>query len=253
MRFVLFFWFLTGPCLLLAKSHTLHALVACDTTTEPIQSITRIDRERVKKFVLSVAKEVNLHANITVLDGEMLSMENVNRWLSTTHVDPADTLFCYVTGLGKRGAPQPTPWPLFSFPLDGSLFIEKVRALRPRLAIILFESCNSVVLTTSVKKNFYKCAPHLEQGLHVLFRKSRGIIAACAAEAGQTAIGICVNDNPYVTAGGVFTTSFLASVCEQADSKESSWEKVLKKTKLYCEKLSKDVSSTTQTPYFQTW
>ena len=257
MRFVLFFLLLTGPYLLFAKSHTLHALVACDTSTEDIQSVTRIDAERVKKFLLSIAKEVRLHANITALEGESLTLENVNRWLSSTPIDPEDTLFCYFTGHGKKGSLQQTPWPLFSFPrtgsLDGSIFIEKVRSLRPRLAIILFECCNIVVPSAAVPKGLYKCAPMTKVGLQTLFRKSKGLIAACGARPGQVAIAICANDSPFLAAGGVFTTSFLASVCEQIQAKEISWERVLRKTKTYCERLSSDVSSTTQTPFFQIW
>lgn len=105
MRFLLFL-LLTGPCFLFAKSPTLHGLVVADTVAQDIRAATASDVVRVKKFLTNVAKEVNLRAHITTIEGRALTPEKVLGWLTTTAVAPEDIFFCYFTGHGTREALQ---------------------------------------------------------------------------------------------------------------------------------------------------
>lgn len=259
MRSTLFFLLIVSPYLLFAKQsrHSIHALVACDTTTENIRAATAADSSRVRKFIHSIAKEVRLNPIITSLEGEALTFNNLLQWLNSTSVSPEDIVFCYLTGHGKRMPIQKTPWPLFLFPknndtpIDGALLIDKVRALRPKLAIILFECCNASARPQPGIKPVSKAASMVNRGLITLFRKSKGIIASCSAQPGQLSFSVLSTDSPYLTCGGIFTTCFCASVCEESDAGDTSWEKVFQKTASYCKRLSSNVTTTTQSPHYQ--
>ena len=252
--FTLFFCVTLSQYSLLAKesSSSLYGLIFCDTLSCDIKPSTTADVTRMKATISEISAITGLHEMTTVLDGASYSPFSLHQWILSTQPTVNDVVFCYFGCHGFRTVNQQTPWPRIFFPLqkaslDGNGILNAIVRWKPRLAIIIFECCNSVIWHRIKGKIPFSTSSLSPIGITKLFNEQHGIAVACSASPGERAFGI--PERHDFPSGGIFTTSFLTLLSDESSLSHPSWGSLFERTSLMCQSTSYRLANTLQTPY----
>ncbi len=253
--FALFLFVLLSQYSLCAKESRacLYGLIFCDTISEDIRKMTAADAERIQATFSTIATLTNMRAKISIINADASSPIRLQQWILSIHPQKNDVVFCYFTCHGFRTPEQQTPWPRLFFPhqntsVDGASILNDVRRRTPRLTIIIFECCNSVVHYKSKGVVGALPPPSLcATGTQELFNNQSGVVIVCTASPGERAFGIPGGFNFPI--GGIFTTCFLSSLSEESSASHPQWETLMEKASLYCQYYTKNMAQASQTPY----
>ena len=184
-----------------------------------------------------------------------MTVPRIQKWISSLPRKGKDIVLFYYSGhggrVGKKGKKVEKiqgRWPLIFCPkknpdkppgvLVGKTICRQITRKKPRLAIVLFDSCNSLLgargLLDEPSSTFLDVDQTKLPQLKKLFLKKRGTIIASAASPREFAFGL--NQGPF--AGGLFTSSLLYSLKYYAKGPDVTWNTVFLGSSLLCQRYS---------------
>lgn len=207
--------FLSALCLIV-NAQTFHAIVFCHTTDRNIGQSMGVELSNVVRnfSILENLLEDDYLFQITPIDGNNCTAQNIRTLLNEIQIGPKDVVFTFYGGHGSH-APnnEDDPWPQLCMNTPGdqskwvplALIDKWVAQKNPRLRVIMANCCNVVQNGVTIKPMWAndERATSLE-GLNAeAFRKlfsEKGNIMITSSKLGQ--YSWC---NPY---GGMFTNQF---------------------------------------------
>ena len=245
LRGIFVFLLTFGPTLL-AREHkpVLRALVACDLIANNIKEGSTADFIRMKRNLSLIAKELGIPSRITAPRRGSLSTQKIQKWLSSLRKNSNDIVVFYFSGHGGRVSQSQGQWPFIicskrdirkrAQVLMGKAICNRISKKKPRLAIIMFDSCNNQIYQKALQEESSQTAldvtPSMLPQLQKLFLQSRGVVIASAASPGE----IAVTSVQGPLSGGIFTTGFLFSLKYYAQDQNATWNDVFLGTSLFC-------------------
>jgi len=185
----------------------------------------------MSSLLRELQKATGIRTTIQTMSGKKLSTTSLRAHLQSLTKEQPDILLFYYSGHGLQS--QSTPWPsLYFSPHKESYPAEKICSLfeerDPRLAILLFDCCNTTYLPSSLLQpkqastTFSIAGP----GLCSLFLKTRGTIVATGAQPGSPSYA--------GQQGSLFTLALLEAFQRLAPDTAASWDQLLEQTALFC-------------------
>jgi hypothetical protein len=240
MRYLLFlFLALISNAYAERQTRYLHALVVTDTISPTIEPGTSIDRLRMKKSLLAIAKHIHYKPHITVLSGKKTSRPRILKWIASLKNTHKDIVLFYFSGHGERSSSRKESFPVLAIPaksrfssmkfLKGRQINKLLLKKHPRFCLSIFDCCNSSLPYKSLfnpkkirplifpKKGFFP-------GLKSLFCECTGFIGIIAAPPGQNAI--TATSGCY--RGSFLTSGLLHGLIQEGKNSSASWEMVCK-------------------------
>lgn len=125
-----------------SEKGTIYALILGDTLDKDIGESCVPDVYRMNKSIQTIANQLNKFANVTILDGEKCSVDQVRGWFINAHIRKNDILLFHYAGHGKKDA-NSSSWPLLTLrwgEISGSKILDYASKKHARLAVVLFAS-----------------------------------------------------------------------------------------------------------------
>jgi hypothetical protein len=218
--------------LILLSSNSLaanfHAIIIADTNDKTIGSSVIIDKRKINTLTKNIARNTGLTLREENIYGYNFNYNTVKRSLNNLSVRPDDVVMFYYSGHSNNAGAK---WPALnlkgrSLKLDN--VISSLKAKKPRLLLIIADSCNNFTSRGSTLNNFMKRgrqAPK-KQNYKKLFLKRQGTIIMTAATQGEYAWGNAQH-------GGFFTYQLLDSLNQElASSSYPSWNQLVKRAEV---------------------
>jgi hypothetical protein len=229
MRILAFFLLLTAP--MFGGEH-LYALLACDTLSN-LRSEVAINKNRLLKLLDAISLQTGLDLRTTVIEGKDLTEGAFYAWMEQVRQDPDGVVLFSYSGHGHRteSSAEAVPYLCFSkSPADfkTDVFYHKLESSGQRLTIVLLDCCNVFKTEHSLKKSIFP-APKNLPGMKALFLENRGTIVLMGAIPGESSWY-------YYGQGGLFTSSLIQSLFEEAQRENASWQCLFDRTSQLCKR-----------------
>lgn len=211
-------------------SATMHVLTAGDPRGALKPSVKN-DIGRMRTATRSIASEVGMKRHFKNIDTDRLSPNAILKWIKKAHVKRKDVFMFYFSGHGMQSRTG-SKWPLIYCSktrqsLDLAVVIQAIKKKRPRLCLILCDSCNNRLNLARFKSthpdSVFGSNWVETRGLKRLFMKKKGSIIVCAAKPGTAAWG--------GANGGMMTISFLSALKEEAKRQSPAWKHLVSHVK----------------------
>jgi hypothetical protein len=188
-----------------------------------------------------IAQATGLKLNLIVLDGKVIvpngeGREKVLATIEDLRPNSKDVVVFYYAGHGAMDH-EGGLWPEMALqgsetPFEGLLQLSKVNEVlkrqKPRLLLVMADTCNEANVTLRGRDEVIKLEPGTENAYKTLFLKHQGVIIASSSERGQNSNG--------GADGGFFTQGFLDSLQNEVRSPaEPTWENIMTKAREWVE------------------
>jgi len=219
--------------LILLSSNSLaanfHAIIIADTNDKTIGNSVIIDKRKINTLTRNIAINTGLTLREENIYGYNFNYNTVKRSLNNLSVRPDDVVMFYYSGHSNNAGAK---WPALnlkgrSLKLDN--VISSLKAKKPRLLIIIADSCNNLTSRGSSLNNIMSLRgiqSHKKQNYEQLFLKYQGTIIMGAAIPGEYAWGNAQH-------GGFFTYQLLESLNKELVSSSSpNWNQLVKRSEV---------------------
>ena len=206
-----------------------HAIIVADTNDKTIGNSVIIDKRKINTLTQNIASNTGLTLIQHNIYGYDFNYDTVKRNLNNISVRPDDVVMFYYSGHSNNSG---TKWPALNLKtrklkLDNVIW--SLKAKKPRLLVIIADSCNNLTSRGSSLNNFMSLrsieAPKT-QNYQQLFLKRQGTIIMGAAKPGEYAWGNAQH-------GGFFTYQLLESLNKElASSNSPNWNQLVKRAEV---------------------
>ncbi len=206
-----------------------HAIIIADTNDQTIGNSVIIDKRKINTLTRNIARNTGLTLKEQNIYGYNFNYNTVKRSLNNLLVRPDDVVMFYYSGHSNNAGDK---WPALnlkgrSLKLDN--VIASLKAKKPRLLLIIADSCNNLTSRGSSLNNFMNLRGlpvQKKANYETLFLKHKGTLIMGAAIPGEYAWGNAQH-------GGFFTYQLLESLNKElASSSSPGWNQVVKRAEV---------------------
>jgi len=206
-----------------------HAIIIADTNDSTIGNSVMIDKRKINSLTKNIARNTGLKLKQYNIYGFNFNFNTIRRSLNNLSVRPDDVVMFYYSGHSSNAGAK---WPALN--LKGrSLKLENVisslKAKKPRLLLIIADSCNNLTSRGSSLNNFMSLRgvqTAKKKNYQKLFLKHKGTIVMGAARRGEYAWGNGQH-------GGFFTYQLLESLNQElALASSPTWNNLVKRAEV---------------------
>lgn len=252
---IIYIAFLLSIVLLPAQGQTLHAIIFANTEDSSIGKYDKLDNERLKIEMSTIATFLNYKLRTYYYDGQSFTVNNLNKVINKNLTCSSDDIvFFYYTGHGGRAVNDASTFPRMVLAVNRTPYenemvqlswvSDKIRSKGARLNIIIGDLCNSVIPGYIAKEKNINKGPTLISKAPCdfykeLFLKNKGYIIAASSEPKET--------SGVVTRGGKFTDCFLLTLQYMvSENMTADWNTLL----VNSQALTSKISNGKQNPVF---
>ncbi|WP_069469930.1 caspase family protein [Candidatus Marithrix sp. Canyon 246] len=205
-----------------------HAIIIADTNDSTIGSSVIIDKRKINTFTKNIARNTGLILREQNIYGYNFNFNTIKRSLNSLSVRRDDVVMFYYSGHSSNAGAK---WPALnlkgrSLKLDN--VISSLKAKKPRLLLIIADSCNNLTSRGSSLNSFMSLRgvqTAKKENYQKLFLKHKGIIVMGAARRGEYAWGNGQH-------GGFFTYQLLESLNTELASSSPNWNQLVKRAEV---------------------
>ncbi len=208
----------------------LHALLICDTLAHKLKDAYLCDLQRMKENVEGIAAQSQLNLDLNIFTDIQVTSKNIEKWISTLHLEAKDVVLVYYVGRQDRHAKSKGPWPVLKAAqhegFSASALAKKLKKHKPLLTLIFFDCYDRLVWPCKCSMSFEKIPTDVDHSdIGLLFTKAKGVFMACSCPKGKESIG----QKGRKLIGGVFTSALITSIAlNHTHPSWSKWYHVLK-------------------------
>ncbi len=206
-----------------------HAIIIADTNDATIGSSVMIDKRKINTLTSNIASNTGLILKQYNIYGYNYNYNTVKRSLNNLSVRSDDVVMFYYSGHSNNAGGK---WPALNLKgrsLKLDRVISSLKAKKPRLLLVIADSCNNLTSRGSSVNNFMSLRGvpvQKKQNYQQLFLKQKGVIIMGAAIPGEYAWGNSQH-------GGFFTYQLLEGLNQEfASSSAASWNQVVKRAEV---------------------
>lgn len=205
-----------------------HAIIIADTNDSTIGNSVMIDKRKINTLTRNIARNTGLTLKQQNIYGYNFNYNTVKRSLNKLSVRADDVVMFYYSGHSNNAGGK---WPALNLKgrsLKLHNVIYNLKAKKPRLLLVIADSCNNLTNRASSLNSFMARSIPIPKrnNYEKLFLKHKGTIVMGAARRGEYAWGNGQH-------GGFFTYQLLESLNQElALSASPNWNQLVKRAEV---------------------
>lgn len=204
-----------------------HAIIVADTNDSTIGNSVIIDKRKINTLTRNIARNTGLILKQQNIYAYNFNYNTVTRSLNNLSVRADDVVMFYYSGHSSNAGGK---WPALNLKgrsLKLHNVIYNLKAKKPRLLLVIADSCNNLTSRGSSLNSFMRRSIQTPKrhNYEKLFLKHKGTIIMGAATPGEYAWGNGQH-------GGFFTYQFLESLNKELVSSAPNWNQLVKRAEV---------------------